>query len=132
MANVAAYNSPRPKEAQHASFCAVFREVGGVFARAQPRAWAGLWELEVKVTLTHFHTALPALLWSAATGHQPRGHWSRLRHTHKVHEEWESSGGSRGPVAGCQQGSPSAQRHTQHAGPQTAVCHTVYEGENET
>lgn len=49
------------KEAEHASFCAVFRELGDVFACAQPRAWAGLWELEVKVTRTHLCTASPAL-----------------------------------------------------------------------
>lgn len=88
------------------------------FASAQPGVvWAGLWGLDKKVTLTQLlhGTPCPALwLWDTS----PEG----------AGDDTETLRGTKEQ----RRRSPSAQRHTQHTGPQTATCHTMYDGENKT
>lgn len=87
------------------------------FACEHPGVWAGLWGLEEKVTLTHLLHGPPfPTLWLWDTSPEAAG---------------DDTGALRGTK---EQGrrSPSAQRNTQHTGPQTATHHTTYDGENET
>lgn len=61
--------SPWPVEAEHVPWSAAFREVGHIYLCSSkcPGAWAGLWGLEVKVTLARLLHGPPSLLCSFGT-----------------------------------------------------------------
>lgn len=69
-------------------------------------------------TSTQHHLPYPSLqLWAQAQ--------RRLVVTEE-REEWESGGGRRGLVAGCQQGSPYTEVHTADSSPDCCLSHHVW------